>query len=90
MTTSHVLPTAFKATYGDSNLSPHVAFFCEYDCLPGIGHACGHNLIAEVGVAAGIGVKAAMDAAQTPFGRVGFLIICRYVLFENNIRRMKY
>lgn len=30
---------------------------CEYDALPEIGHACGHNLIAEAGVAAGLGLK---------------------------------
>src|SRR5579885_3334254 len=35
------LPTAFKATIGSG--SPTVAVLCEYDALPGIGHACGHN-----------------------------------------------
>ena len=34
---------------------------CEYDALPEIGHACGHNLIAEAGVAAGLGVKAYLE-----------------------------
>jgi metal-dependent amidase/aminoacylase/carboxypeptidase family protein len=33
----------------------------EMDALPHIGHACGHNLIAIAGVAAAIGVKAAME-----------------------------
>lgn len=37
---------------------------CEYDALPQIGHACGHNLIAEVGVGAGVGIKAAIEAAK--------------------------
>ena len=32
-----------------------VGVFCEYDALPGVGHACGHNLIAEVGIATGLG-----------------------------------
>ena len=41
----------------------HVSVLCEYDALPEIGHACGHNLIAECGVAAGIGIKVAMDQA---------------------------
>ena len=40
----------------------HVAVLCEYDALPEIGHACGHNLIAEVGVGAAIGIKAAMES----------------------------
>jgi amidohydrolase len=34
--------------------------FCEYDALPEIGHACGHNLIAISGLATGIGLKAAL------------------------------
>ena len=50
------LPTAFRAVFGKGK--PNVCVFCEYDALPDIGHACGHNLIAEAGVAAGIGVKA--------------------------------
>ncbi len=53
------IPTAFKATYGSG--SPNVCVICEYDALPEIGHACGHNLIAEAGVAAGLGLKAAME-----------------------------
>ena len=47
-----------------------IAMVCEYDALPEIGHACGHNLIAEVGVGAGIGVKAAMDATGISLGKV--------------------
>ena len=49
---------------------PHVSVLCEYDALPEIGHACGHNLIAECGVAAGIGIKAAMDNAGRNIGKV--------------------
>lgn len=59
---SFKLETAFRATYhhSGSNLKPNIAVLCEYDALPGIGHACGHNLIAEAGVAAGLAMKAAM------------------------------
>ncbi|KAH3725314.1 xaa-Arg dipeptidase-like [Dreissena polymorpha] len=59
---SFKLPTAFRATYktADHSEGPNIAVLCEYDALPGIGHACGHNLIAEVGVAAGLAVKEAM------------------------------
>ncbi len=39
------LPTAFRARVGGGG-SPHVAILAEYDALPAIGHACGHNLIA--------------------------------------------
>ena len=38
------MPTAFLARAGDGPL--HVAILAEYDALPGIGHACGHNIIA--------------------------------------------
>jgi len=41
---------------------PAVAVLCEYDALPRIGHACGHNVIAAAGL--GAGIAAAMVAAQ--------------------------
>ena len=57
------LETAFKAEYGDKERGgPNVCVICEYDALPGIGHACGHNLIAEAGVGAGLGVQGAIAA----------------------------
>lgn len=42
-----------------------VAFLCEYDALPEIGHACGHNLIAESSIGAAIAVKAVLAAQKT-------------------------
>jgi amidohydrolase len=45
------LPTAFVARTGSGPL--HIAICAEYDCLPGIGHACGHNLIAAMALGAG-------------------------------------
>ncbi|GAB4331798.1 MAG: amidohydrolase [Dehalococcoidia bacterium] len=56
------LKTAFRAVAGSGK--PVIAILCEYDALPGIGHACGHNLIAAAGVAAGIGAAAAIPAGQ--------------------------
>jgi len=50
------LPTAFRATYGSGSL--HLVFCAEYDALPDVGHACGHNIIAAASVGAGIGVAA--------------------------------
>ena len=56
------LKTAFKATFGSGR--PNVCVISEYDALPEIGHACGHNLIAEAGVAAGLGLKKALETSQ--------------------------
>ncbi len=53
------LPTAFDARYGSGELV--LAFCAEYDALPGIGHACGHNIIAAAAVGAGIGLAALAD-----------------------------
>ncbi len=52
------LPTAFAASVGTS--APQIAYLSEYDALPGIGHGCGHNLIAIAGVGAGVGLAAAL------------------------------
>lgn len=43
-----------------------VGFNSEMDALPGIGHACGHNLIAIAGVAAALGLKSAMEKHDIP------------------------
>lgn len=53
------LPTALVARAGSGPL--HIAFCAEYDCLPGIGHACGHNIIAAIGVGAAIAAAAVAD-----------------------------
>jgi len=49
------MDTAFRATYGDDS-SPRIAILAEYDALVGLGHACGHNLIAAAAIGAGIGL----------------------------------
>lgn len=53
------LPTAFRAVAGSGH--PAVAILAEYDALPGIGHGCGHNIIATAALGAGIGVRAVID-----------------------------
>jgi amidohydrolase len=50
------LATAFSAKIGGGAL--HICFCAEYDALPGIGHACGHNIIAAAAVGAGIAASA--------------------------------
>lgn len=69
-TTRHAygLETAFEARAG--NEGPEVAVLCEYDALPGIGHACGHNVIAAAGLGAGL---AAAAVAKEAGGRVRIL-----------------
>lgn len=47
-------PTAFKAVYDSGKPGPAVAFLCEYDALPGVGHGCGHNMIGTMSAGAGV------------------------------------
>jgi len=60
------LPTAFVAKAGSTG--PVIAVLCEYDALPGLGHACGHNLIAAAGLGAGL-------AAATLAERLGGTVV---------------
>ena len=53
------LSTAFRASYGQGK--PIIAILAEYDALPKLGHACGHNIIATSAVGAGIAAKLAVD-----------------------------
>jgi len=53
------LPTAFRATYGSGR--PTLAFLAEYDALPKMGHACGHNIIAAGSVGAALAAKLIVD-----------------------------
>jgi amidohydrolase len=52
------LATAFAASSGSG--APRIAYLSEYDALPGVGHGCGHNLIAIAGIGAGLGLAAAL------------------------------
>ena len=59
------LPTAFRATVPGSAPGPTIAIMAEYDALPKIGHACGHNVIATSG--AGAGAALAVALGTLPF-----------------------
>ncbi len=59
--------TAFRGTI-ETGEGPSVAILCEYDALPGIGHACGHNVIATAG--AGAGAALAAVRGRLPRGRI--------------------
>ncbi len=65
------LETAFRASRHGRADGPIVAVLAEYDALPGIGHGCGHNLIAGSGLAAAIGLSAVMDEINGIFEVVG-------------------
>ena len=54
------LETAFDASVRGGS-GPTVAVLCEYDALPGIGHACGHNIIAAAGLGAGVALSAVAE-----------------------------
>ncbi|KAI8609180.1 amidohydrolase [Chytriomyces sp. MP71] len=70
------LATAFIAKWSSDcadSEAVEVAFLSEYDALPGIGHACGHNLIAISGLGAALALKAhvaghGLNARITLFG----------------------
>jgi amidohydrolase len=54
------MPTAFVGRAGTGE-RPRVAFLLEYDALPGLGHACGHNLIAAAGLGAALALRDVLD-----------------------------
>src|SRR4029450_12518107 len=62
-------PTAFRATIAGQGPGPTVAILAEYDALPGIGHACGHNIIATSGAGAGAALASALMTLPFP-GRI--------------------
>jgi amidohydrolase len=68
------LPTAFRAEVPGAGDGPTIAVMAEYDALPGIGHACGHNVIATAGAGAGAALAVAargLAQARLPFaGRI--------------------
>ncbi|MEA2593358.1 MAG: hypothetical protein QOD62_3189, partial [Actinomycetota bacterium] len=51
------LETAFRATAGAGQKGLHIVICAEYDALPGIGHACGHNIIGASSVGAGLALS---------------------------------
>ncbi len=55
------LETAFTATMAMDRRGPTIALLCEYDALPEIGHACGHNIIAAAPIGAGLVLRPLFD-----------------------------
>jgi amidohydrolase len=63
------LPTAFTASAGTGGLT--VALCVEYDALPNIGHACGHNLIAGASVGAALALRPFVDELGITLKAIG-------------------
>lgn len=61
VTRHYLLETAWVARYTHGKGGHTLGINSEMDALPGIGHACGHNLIAISGVAVAIAVKAVLE-----------------------------
>jgi len=53
--------TSFYAVRDSGIEGPTIAFLAEYDALPGLGHACGHNIIGTTSVAAGIALSEVLE-----------------------------
>ncbi|WAP52244.1 M20 family metallopeptidase [Arthrobacter sp. ATA002] len=70
---AHGLPTALRAEAG-TGTGPVIAILSEYDALPEVGHACGHNVIAATGAGAFIALAKTLEENPDAFpGRVVFL-----------------
>jgi metal-dependent amidase/aminoacylase/carboxypeptidase family protein len=85
-----LLDTAWVATFSHGDGGRVLGVNSEMDALPGIGHACGHNLIAIAGIAVALAVKAALIEHDIP-GKVILLgtpgiILCFYegIIFKVN------
>jgi amidohydrolase len=71
---SEALPTSFRAVHAFSPDGPRITFTAEMDALPGLGHACGHNIIGTASVYAaavlksvlGPGTKGSVEVVGTP------------------------
>lgn len=63
------LPTAFIAKTGKGPL--HIAICAEYDALPEIGHACGHNIIAAIALGAGMILRELVDELNLSLRIIG-------------------
>ncbi|SCZ81103.1 M20 family metallopeptidase [Acidaminobacter hydrogenoformans] len=55
------LETAVRATYSSNKEGPHIGFLGEYDAVPGMGHSCGHNLMAAMAVGSGAAIRSIID-----------------------------
>jgi amidohydrolase len=64
------MDTAFLATRAFGEDGPTVGVFCEYDALPGLGHGCGHNIIAAAGAGAAVSAARLLESRGVTGGRI--------------------
>ena len=85
------LDTAFRATWVGKEAGPTIALIGEYDALPELGHACGHNLIGTAAVGAALALKEAYPdlpgtllvlGAPAEEGGGGKVIMCEEGVFD--------
>lgn len=55
------LETAVYAEYDSGKSGPNLGFVCEYDAVPGMGHSCGHNIMAPIAIGAAEALKPLVD-----------------------------
>ena len=67
------MPTAFIARRSFGSGGPTIAIFCEFDALEGIGHGCGHNIIAAAGVGAAVSAASGSGGVTDPARRFSLL-----------------
>lgn len=66
---AHGIETAFVAEIGSGK--PVIALCAEYDALPGVGHACGHNLMGTASAGAFLALKDALDGMNGTVKLIG-------------------
>lgn len=91
VTKNYLLETAWVATYTHGHGGRVLGVNSEMDALPGIGHACGHNLIGISGVAVALAAKAAMkrlniDGKVVLLGTPGALVSANICNGNDNTR----
>lgn len=86
------LETAFVATWEGESGGPTIGILAEYDALPGLGHACGHNIIGTAAVGAALALKAAFPNLKGKIKVIGTpaeedgggkIIMCEHGIFDD-------
>jgi amidohydrolase len=80
------LNTAFRATMSGTAERPHVAILAEYDALPELGHACGHNLIATAAIGAALSMGKLMSSMSGTISIIG--TPAEEILFDSGKTRL--